>query len=1339
MLILAVNVNGQCYISTDIHTSAPDGICPGQTATLTANASGASTDCCPDEPLTGNCWDKISNAYSISCNNGNYRAVYKLDMRERPNYNTANSYCKAPYTSSFIANLSGSQAGEGYFFERHDRSGFIKAEFTYLGDPYIFYMNFTNPGQLGHTHNICQLGPEFTTNSVPLKGYTATYINCRTGARSDYSYTGEPVYTNFDPATNTYIIFGWYDFGTTTWYFEKLTNGANDLAHCDCQDTEEENTYQWSTGATTESINVNTQGTYSVTVTDCEGCSSTSTITVGACGVTVGDKIFLDQDGDGFQDFNDPGVSNVRINLIDVGADGIAHTADDKVVESTTSDAKGRYAFEQVKQGNYCIQVINLSLPANTSFTKKDVSNNQIESADSDVDANGKSDLFKVGVSDITHIDAGIVNRPPTVYNLSVNDASINENAGTGSFQICIDKPSTQPVTVQYNTSNGTALSGSDYTGVNGTATIPAGQTCTSVNVPIIDDQIDEPNETFTVTLSNPQNATIVDGQGTVTIVDNDNPPVQSSISVSDINVNENGGTASVQICLNQATNQAVTVQYNTLNGTAQGGTDYVISNGTALIPAGQTCTTVNVPIIDDNIDEPNETFTVNLFNPQNATIVDGQGTVTIVDNDNPTVHSTISINDINVNENGGTATLNICINQATNQPVSVQYNTLNGSAQGGADYVTANGTAVIPAGQTCTSVNVPIIDDNIDEPNETFTVNLFNPQNGTIVDGQGTVTILDNDNTTPPPPSGSCTDVLVTGGNGQVTITNIPQGAKVEIQGPSTGWGLQLVCNGNCSSTQVVNNLSTGAYKIKVQTFNPYCYKQIDATVTGGGGNPCANQGGDSDGDGICNNVDNCPNVSNPDQKDSNHNGIGDACEVVSPCANQGGDSDGDGVCNNVDNCPNVSNPDQKDSNHNGIGDACEQPSGGNTCKDVRAVGGNGQITITNIPSKARVELSGAPLNWAPRIICDGNCSPTQIVNNLAPGQYFLKIQTFNPYCYAQINVTVHPGGGGNPCANQGGDSDGDGVCNNVDNCPNVSNPDQKDSNKNGVGDACETVPPPTGGNACSKVQASLVNGRLTVSGLSAPIVILKVFDSNWQTIFECTGNKCPETVIFSPDANERTCHVDIKFYTSNWQFICERSVKVTANGGALNRNAKRLNFEALQSERTVSLQWVSNTGWKNSHFELERSTDGETFEKIDEVSNKDMTDDLAYYEQADKSPAVGKNYYRLKQVYQTGDHDYTEVKTVDFGIDLEKVSVFPNPAKTELFVNLKNLVGKKGNIQLTNQYGQVVKEVNMEQIETEMLKINTADYTNGLYYLQIQLENQAAVVRKVMIHRLY
>ena len=88
-----------------------------------------------------------------------------------------------------------------------------------------------------------------------------------------------------------------------------------------------------------------------------------------------------------------------------------------------------------------------------------------------------------------------------------------------------------------------------------------------------------------------------------------------------------------------------------------------------------------------------------------------------------------------------------------------------------------------------------------------------------------------------------------------------------------------------------------------------------------------------DSDGDGIADVADNCPSVSNPDQRDDDQDGIGDTCDALI-------DSDGDGIADAADNCPFISNPDQRDDDQDGIGRACDSlvalPSGGMLRSDV-------------------------------------------------------------------------------------------------------------------------------------------------------------------------------------------------------------------------------------------------------------------------------------------------------------------------------------------------------------------------------------------------------------------
>ncbi|GAA3245205.1 Calx-beta domain-containing protein [Dactylosporangium siamense] len=108
------------------------------------------------------------------------------------------------------------------------------------------------------------------------------------------------------------------------------------------------------------------------------------------------------------------------------------------------------------------------------------------------------------------------------VLSLSINDVVVDENAGNATFTVSLSGPATDPVSVNFATANGSATAGADYTAGAGTVTFTPGQTSRPVSVPIINDAVDELNETFTVNLSGAVGAGITDGSGLGTIVDAD-------------------------------------------------------------------------------------------------------------------------------------------------------------------------------------------------------------------------------------------------------------------------------------------------------------------------------------------------------------------------------------------------------------------------------------------------------------------------------------------------------------------------------------------------------------------------------------------------------------------------------------------------------------------------------------------------------------------------------------------------------------------------------------------------------------------------------------------------
>jgi hypothetical protein len=199
---------------------------------------------------------------------------------------------------------------------------------------------------------------------------------------------------------------------------------------------------------------------------------------------------------------------------------------------------------------------------------------------------------------------------------LSITDASVTEGDGgttTAVFTVTLSAASGRVVSVTYATADGTATAGTDYIGANGILVFAPGQTSRTLTVTVLGDTLDEPDETFTVNLSNAVNAAIADGQGVGTILDDDPEP---TLSISDTSVTEgNAGPVSAvfTVTLSAASGRVVSVTYATADGTATAGTDYIGANGILVFAPGQTSRTLTVTVNGDTLDEPDETFTVNL------------------------------------------------------------------------------------------------------------------------------------------------------------------------------------------------------------------------------------------------------------------------------------------------------------------------------------------------------------------------------------------------------------------------------------------------------------------------------------------------------------------------------------------------------------------------------------------------------------------------------------------------------------------------------------------------------------------------------------------------------
>jgi hypothetical protein len=263
---------------------------------------------------------------------------------------------------------------------------------------------------------------------------------------------------------------------------------------------------------------------------------------------------------------------------------------------------------------------------------------------------------------------------------------------------------------------------------------------------------------------------------------------------------------------------------------------------------------------------------------------------------------------------------------------------------------------------------------------------------------------------------------------------------------GDDKGFGIALDASGNAYVTGRTTSsnfpVTPGAFD---ETFNGGVDDAFVAKI--GDVAPCP----DGDGDGVCDDADNCPTTPNADQTDTDGDGFGDACDNCPTTANQNQlDTDGDGFGDACDNCRFVQNPDQRDTDGDRVGDACDN------CRfvqnpDQRDTDGDGVgDACDNCPTVAnrdQADSDGDGVGDA----CD-NC----------------------PTMPNADQADTDGDGVGNACDNcptmpnaDQADTDRDGVGDACDNCPTVANPDQTDSDRDGVGDACELPGRMTGGGS--------------------------------------------------------------------------------------------------------------------------------------------------------------------------------------------------------------------------------------------------------------------------------
>ena len=237
-----------------------------------------------------------------------------------------------------------------------------------------------------------------------------------------------------------------------------------------------------------------------------------------------------------------------------------------------------------------------------------------LDEADSTVTlALAEDDAYRV---DASQASAAVTVQDDDEPALSIADASVAEG-DTGSaalaFTVTLVPAQTGTVTVDWETSDGTAVDPADYTAASGSLTFSPGETARTVSVTVAGDTVDEPNETFTVVLSNPVGAELRDGTATGTITDDDDTPT-ATLSLDPDSIAEAGGVSRVAGSLSHASSARTTMLVSVTPVPPAAAGDFTLDeNSLLVIPAGETASTNTVAItaVANDTDAADKALTV--------------------------------------------------------------------------------------------------------------------------------------------------------------------------------------------------------------------------------------------------------------------------------------------------------------------------------------------------------------------------------------------------------------------------------------------------------------------------------------------------------------------------------------------------------------------------------------------------------------------------------------------------------------------------------------------------------------------------------------------------------
>ncbi len=414
--------------------------------------------------------------------------------------------------------------------------------------------------------------------------------------------------------------------------------------------------------------------------------------------------------------------------------------------------------------------------------------------------------------------------------------------------------------------------------------------------------------------------------------------------------------------------------------------------------------------------------------------------------------------------------------------------------------------------------------------------------------------------------------------------------------------------------------------------------------------------------------------------------------------------------------------------------------------CGDMTITYGNGQIKMEGIEgiSYPRYEIIDITNNQYLTVFkCQGNnCGAIQIADNLPTGNYLVKV--FSPdwglNCEIAYGTPIKLKANTTPdtCI----DTDSDGVCDTDDCSPlNPSYPmevgsacDDGDSNTFGdkiMADGCHCEGTIGKQINCGEITITYGKGEIRMDGAPDQAYFFTVQDmaNGWAEVFSCWNN-CGASQIVQ---NLPTSKYSIKVYGKG--NTCHQIIKLKGNEAVNASSRSILELASYMGNGEIQLEWVANHLEITEGFLIEKSMDGIHFNTLKYVGKLGLKD---FYKEKDKAPGYGENFYRIKQELEDGSYRYSAISRETYFLNENDITIFPNPVKETLWLNLRPNTNLNGSVTIFNSLGQPIIS-NVIEPEQKQMSFDVATFKNGIYYLVIMEDGKKLFTKRFVLERWY